>query len=92
MRCIFCIFFILAACYCVKGQSASVRSSLLYDATINPGAEIALSNKWTLDISGDYNPWQYADNKKLKRRMGNRNHAIGCGIRRFATINYEYLF
>lgn len=52
----------------VYGQVVAVKSNLLYDATttINLGLEIGLSSKWTLDLSGNYNPWQFSDNKKLK--------------------------
>lgn len=28
--------------------------------------EIELSPKWTLDISGNYNPWTFSNNKKIK--------------------------
>jgi len=52
----------------VKAQTVAVKSNLLYDATstINLGLEFGLSPKWTLDLSGNYNPWQFSDNKKLK--------------------------
>ncbi|MDR1865578.1 MAG: DUF3575 domain-containing protein [Bacteroidales bacterium] len=55
----------------VKGQTISLKSNLLYDATttVNFGMETGLSNKWTLDISGNYNPWQFNGNKKLKHWM-----------------------
>ena len=39
-----------------------------YDATatINLGAEIALAPKWTIDVSGNYNAWDWRDNRKWK--------------------------
>ena len=41
---------------------------MLYDATtaMNLGIEAGLSKKWTLDISGNYNPWTYSNNEKFK--------------------------
>lgn len=45
-----------------------VKTNALYLATttLNLGVEIGLSKKFTLDISGNYNPWSFSDNKKLK--------------------------
>ncbi|MFR2615463.1 DUF3575 domain-containing protein [Parabacteroides goldsteinii] len=45
-----------------------LKTNLLYDATstINLGVEIGLADQWTLDISGNYNPWEFADNRKMK--------------------------
>lgn len=44
-------------------QKFAVKSNLLYDATttFNLGMEIGLAKKWTLDISGNYNPWKFGD-------------------------------
>lgn len=54
----------------LKAQVVGVKSNLLYDATgtINLGAEVALSPKLSLDISGNLNPWTYnkRTNTKLK--------------------------
>lgn len=52
----------------VDAQTIAVKSNLLYDATttINLGAEVALTPKLTLDLSGNYNPWEFSENKKLK--------------------------
>lgn len=49
-------------------QEISIKTNLLYDATttINLGAEIGVAPKWTIDFSGNYNPWTFADNKKMK--------------------------
>jgi len=47
----------------IKGfaQNLAVKSNILYDATttINLGVEFALTDKLTLDISGNYNPWSF---------------------------------
>lgn len=49
-------------------QNFTIKSNLLYDitTTINVGTEFSIAPKWTIDISGNYNPWQFEDNKKLK--------------------------
>ena len=49
-------------------QKVAVKTNLLYDATstINLGTEFGLSPKWTLDVSANYNPWTYSNNKKWK--------------------------
>lgn len=49
-------------------QKVAVKSNLLYDvtSTINLGTEFGLSPKWTLDVSANYNPWTYSNNKKWK--------------------------
>lgn len=60
----FCIVFFSSA----YGQWAAVKTNLLYDATttINLGLEVGLADKWTLDVSGNYNPWEFSDNRQLK--------------------------
>ncbi len=61
------------ALLCVQvalAQKAALKSNLLYDATtINLGLEFALSPKWTLDLSGNYNGWTFSDNRKWKHWM-----------------------
>ncbi|MEG1543978.1 MAG: DUF3575 domain-containing protein [Tannerellaceae bacterium] len=50
------------------GQKVAVKSNLLYDATstINLGVEVGLAKKWTLDVSGNYNPWKFSEGARLK--------------------------
>lgn len=49
-------------------QKVGIKSNLLYDATstINLGVEFGIAPRWTLDISGNYNPWMFSDNRKMK--------------------------
>ena len=49
----------------------AAKTNALYWATTTPnlGIEIALSRKWTLDISGNYNSWDFSGHKKLKHRL-----------------------
>lgn len=51
-----------------SAQKAALKTNLFYDATttINLGAEFGLAPKWTLDVSGNYNPWTFSHNKKWK--------------------------
>lgn len=63
---------LLALCWCttlgIKAQDVAVKTNLLYDATasINAGVEVALSDRWTFDVSGNINPWTFSDGKKWK--------------------------
>lgn len=47
----------------------ALKTNLLYDlsTTFNLGLELRLSDCLTLDVSGNYNPWTFSDNKKFKR-------------------------
>ena len=48
-----------------------IKTNLLYDltTTMNLGVEFGLSNQFTLDLSGSYNPWEFSDNRKMKLWM-----------------------
>lgn len=52
----------------LMAQNWAVKTNLLYDATatINLGAEFAVAEKWTIDLSGNWNSWEFSDNKKWK--------------------------
>ena len=56
-------------CTAANAQKVAVKTNLLYDATttLNLGAEFSLAPKWTLDISGNWNPWTFSDNRKWKQ-------------------------
>ena len=55
------------------GQKWGVKTNLLYDVTttMNFGVEFRLAPCWTLDVSGNYNPWTLdkGDNKKMKHYL-----------------------
>lgn len=61
---VMCLLFSIGA----RSQSVALKSNLLYDATttFNLGVEVGLSPKWTLDVSGNYNPWTFKENRKWK--------------------------
>lgn len=66
------LFLVLLCSLDLTAQKIAVKTNLLYGGvtlTPNLGAEIGLAPRWTLDISGGYNPWNLhgsiSDNKKL---------------------------
>lgn len=60
MKNIICILFLMVG-ISLSAQNVAVKTNLLYDVstTINLGAEIGLSPKWTLDLSANYNGWDF---------------------------------
>lgn len=46
----------------------AVKTNVIYDAlaTFNLGTEVKLSNYLTLDVSFNYNPWTFSENRKFK--------------------------
>lgn len=46
----------------------ATKTNALYWATTtaNLGFEVGLSKKLTLDVSGNYNPWEFSNNKQIK--------------------------
>lgn len=46
----------------------AIKTNALYWAmtTANLGFEVGLSKKLTLDVSGNYNPWEFSNNKQIK--------------------------
>ncbi len=49
-------------------QNVSLKTNVLYDATatINAGVEFSVGKKMTLDLSGNYNAWDFSGNKKWR--------------------------
>ena len=62
------LFWNLSGMTGIHAQNLAVKTNILYDATasINVGAEVALAPEWTLDVSGNYNAWDYRDNRKWR--------------------------
>lgn len=63
--------FIMAFCTKASAQKWVVKTNLLYDATstMNLGTELGLGNRTTLELAGNYNPWTFSDNHKMKHWM-----------------------
>lgn len=62
------IVLLFCASHSLNAQNVALKTNLLYDATatVNAGVEVALAPKWTLDISGNLNAWNFSDNRKWK--------------------------
>ena len=60
-----CFFF---TCFAASAQKLVVKTNVLYDVTasVNLGAEFSMAPKWTMDVSGNLNPWTFSENKKWK--------------------------
>ncbi|MDR2389019.1 MAG: DUF3575 domain-containing protein [Tannerellaceae bacterium] len=52
----------------ISAQQTGVKSNLLYDitTTVNLGLEVGLAPQWSIDLPVNYNPWDFAGDKKLK--------------------------
>ena len=75
------LLFVLLSCIglSVSAQNWAVKTNLLYDmtATMNLGAEVRMSPQWTLDVSANWNPWTFSDNKNGNSYLSSPKHAIG---------------
>ena len=62
------LLFLLSMPMGARAQTAGMKTNLLYDATasINLGVELGLSQRLTLDVSGNLNLWTWKDNMKWK--------------------------
>ncbi len=60
---LFCILPVAAI-----SQNVSVKTNVIYDATasINAGVEFSVGRKMTVDLSGNYNAWNFSGNKKWR--------------------------
>ena len=55
-----------------ESPKLAIKTNLLYDitATVNLGIEFAIANKWTMDVSGNLNYWNYySGNRKWKHAL-----------------------
>ncbi|MGL5562221.1 MAG: DUF3575 domain-containing protein [Tannerellaceae bacterium] len=67
IKCYLSVIFMMLCCT-MQGQYLALKSNVLYlsTATLNVGLETFLSKQYTLDVSGAYNPWQFANDKMMK--------------------------
>ena len=51
-----------------RAQAVAVKTNALYWAILTPNAavELALADRWTVDLSAAYNPWTFKDDKKMR--------------------------
>lgn len=59
---IFCVF----VCVSVSAQKIAVKTNMLYDVTttLNIGVEFSVAPKWTIDVSGNYNPFNLGNTRR----------------------------
>ena len=59
---------IAGMCQRVLAQDVAVKTNGLYWLTTTPniGMEFATSNKFTIELTGAYNPWTFKDDKKMR--------------------------
>lgn len=52
----------------MKAQDVAVKTNALYWLTTTPniGVEAAVADRWTVEVTGAYNPWTFKDDKKLR--------------------------
>ena len=65
---LFALITFLIAGMSVSAQKIAVKTNLLYDVTttLNVGAEFRVAPKWSIDVSGNYNPFNLGDDRKMK--------------------------
>ena len=51
-----------------QAQEVVMKTNLLYDltSTLNLGGEMALSEKWTIDLSVSYNSWAFGSKRRFR--------------------------
>lgn len=73
MRILFTIIIVAISTGYVSAQKIAIKTNLLYDVTttMNLGVEIGLADRWTLDVSANYNPWTLnkESNRKIKHYL-----------------------
>lgn len=63
---IFIVFTFLNVSY---AQDKVIKTNMMYGiSTLTPnlGAEMRVSERWSIEVSGSYNPWTFSSNRKLK--------------------------
>lgn len=68
MKKIFIVILLIGISLVTSAQKAVFKTNILYDATatFNIGVEEKISTKWTIDLSGNYNPFSFNHDKKMK--------------------------
>lgn len=72
MRRLIMVFGLLSCMFVsIFAQQVAVKTNLLYDATgtVNLGIELGLAPRWTLDMSGNFNAWDYHNNRKWRHLL-----------------------
>ncbi len=64
----FLMFTLFSVCFSARAQHVAVKTNLIYDATasINAGLEFSLSKKWSFEVAGNYNAWDFSGGRKWR--------------------------
>lgn len=67
---IIAVIFLFSAAGLANAQRVGVKTNALYWATATPnvGFEFALSDRWTFELAGGYNPWTLNSEKNVKAK------------------------
>lgn len=51
-----------------QARDFAMKTNLLYDATatVNLGLELAVAPRWSIDLSGNFNAWNFSEGKRWK--------------------------
>ncbi|MCD8208207.1 MAG: DUF3575 domain-containing protein [Bacteroidales bacterium] len=62
------LILLAAISFTAKGQDVAIKTNLLSDAfaNINLGIEIGLAPRWTLNIGGEFNDWEFSHGRRWK--------------------------
>lgn len=68
MKKLFLLLALVLGSLSLSAQKVAVKTNLLYDVTttLNLGFEFRVAPKWTIDVSGNYNPFSFKNDKKIK--------------------------
>ena len=69
---IIAVFAFLVSMGNVYAQKIAMKTNALYWATATPnlGMEFAMSDRWTFELEGGYNPWNIDANDNINARSG----------------------
>lgn len=69
-RCLIIVVVLLTAAHRTDAQKLAMKTNLLYWGTTTPnvGLEVALADRWTLELEGGYNPWTFNEKTNQKAK------------------------
>jgi len=70
-KCLLFIVLIISVLQKMNCQNIAVKSNVLYDLTssLNIGGEIKCNDTYSISSIISYNPWTFADNRKMKHLL-----------------------
>ncbi|MCI9607699.1 MAG: DUF3575 domain-containing protein [Muribaculaceae bacterium] len=68
MRAVAVMLLLSSCCSIAVAQKVALKTNLIYDAalTVNLGAEAKINDKWTADLSANFNSWSLDNGKRWK--------------------------